>query len=97
MSNTARTTDTAGQFENGTDSRNSKEPGQDLPTMPDPGKNNPEAGDHLPTMPDPTNDPKRGQKLPPEPDPSQRPVPIDDPSMGDKPSRLFAQSGSSIG
>lgn len=58
--------------------------------MPEPGKNNPEGGPHLPTMPDPTNDPERGQKFPTEPDPTRRPDPIDDPSMGDRPSRKIA-------
>jgi hypothetical protein len=90
MSNTTRVTDRTGQFEDGTELRLGKEPGQDLPTMPDPGKSNPEGGEHLPTMPDPANDPKRGQKLPTEPDPSQRPVPIDDPSMGDEPIEKIA-------
>jgi hypothetical protein len=84
MSHSTPTTDTAGQFKNGTESD------QDLPSMPDPGKSNPESGDHLPTMPDPTNDPKRGQKLPSEPDPSRRPSPIDDPSMGDEPTEKIA-------
>jgi hypothetical protein len=66
------------------------EPGQDLPTMPDPGKSNPTNGPHLPTMPDPATDPETGQQLPTEPDPSRRPVPVDDPSMGDEPSEQIA-------
>jgi hypothetical protein len=82
MSDMANKTNTTKQLQNGTD------PGQDLPTMPDPGKSNPENGPHLPSMPDPANDPKNGQRLPAEPDPSRRPVPIDDPSLGDEISHL---------
>ena len=81
MSNKADTTE---HLKNGT------EPGQHLPTMPDPGKSNPGKGAHLPSMPDPANDPETGQQLPAEPDPTRRPVPIDDPGMGDETSERIA-------
>jgi len=53
-------------------------------------KNGTEPGQHLPTMPDPANDPATGQQLPTERDSSRKPVPIDDPSIGDEPTEKIA-------
>jgi hypothetical protein len=56
-----------------------RQPGQDMPTMPDPSRDAPDSGSHLPTMPDPVNDADRGQELPTDPDPVIKPPRIDDP------------------
>jgi hypothetical protein len=62
--------------------KNGTEPGQHLPTMPDPSHDLPTRSD-LPTMPDPADDPERSQRFPTEPDPTKKPPPIDDPPIHD--------------
>ena len=60
-------------------SETKNDPGQHLPTMPDPSKGNSGQGSDLPTMPDPVHDPERGQQLPTDPDPVVKPSPVKDP------------------